>query len=494
METAVTPVDTVLVPLSRDGTHRARCQIQMMFNLLGDFPASGNWYICAKEFNKLMHLTNGNTSAAEGFSSITQELGDILGAGFAAGLELPPSQATEPMPPMEVLVSQPLEESFQLVALRKRRLQRGASKSDEMFREMHRIQRGTSFSSLQDAPQAEPQEVISILGQTRRLRDQVVSRVQGWSDHLIRVAIATLVVYITRITDMVLREHVMLIWIIEGETFMRAHKGTCYIYEAAGAFVPYRGIPPKGTFHRVKNFLLELEGIFRLLPLNVRRENQAIIAAMGQLLREHENEAALLNACKDASILHGGERRIQKGGKGDHADFHDLAQGSSAWTMYVAQGMSRVGLQIQRELLDEKIINYFIEWCETPSQKAPAVAYEDVCFVYRDAENTCMTRVGRSPANHIYIVIPHALCDPVLESVIAEVEKFYSQTFWCNVEAFRCNQAALDLAKRGENVDRCFFGISPGGGANLCTLPTSRRSTATTTHILTQVCGITMTS
>ena len=106
----------------------------MISSVLGDFPASGNWYMSAKEFNKLMHLTNGNTSSAEGFCSITQELGELLDAGFAAGLDLPPAQVTEPMPPLEALASQPQEESLQLAALRKRRLQKGASNSEEIFR------------------------------------------------------------------------------------------------------------------------------------------------------------------------------------------------------------------------------------------------------------------------------------------------------------------------------------------------------------------------
>jgi hypothetical protein len=45
---------------------------------------------------------------------------------------------------------------------------------------------------------------------------------------------------------------------------------------------------------------------------------------------------------------------------------------------------------------------------------------------------------------------------------IAE-ERFYAQTFWCNFEVFKCCQAAQALARRGENIDRCFIGISPGG-------------------------------
>ena len=33
-----------------------------------------------------------------------------------------------------------------------------------------------------------------------------------------------------------------------------------------GAFQVYRGVPPEATFHRVKQYLLRLEGIFRLMP------------------------------------------------------------------------------------------------------------------------------------------------------------------------------------------------------------------------------------
>ena len=43
------------------------------------------------------------------------------------------------------------------------------------------------------------------------------------------------------------------------------------------------------------------------------------------------------------------------------------------------------------------------------------------------------------------------------------LEKFYAQTFWYNVDVFRCCQAAIAIAKRGFNVDRFFIGISPGG-------------------------------
>jgi hypothetical protein len=46
---------------------------------------------------------------------------------------------------------------------------------------------------------------------------------------------------------MFMREHVLLLWIIEGETYMRAHNGIVYFYHDDGAFLSYRGCPPEAT-------------------------------------------------------------------------------------------------------------------------------------------------------------------------------------------------------------------------------------------------------
>ena len=59
--------------------------------------------------------------------------------------------------------------------------------------------------------------------------------------------------------------------------------------------------------------------------------------------------------------------------------------------------------------------------------------------------------------------MPHPLLDPVAEDAKARVHKFYMETFWTNLQVYKCCQAAAALAKRGENIDRCFIGVSPGG-------------------------------
>lgn len=48
-----------------------------------------------------------------------------------------------------------------------------------------------------------------------------------------------------RLVDMFLREHVLLLWIMEGETYLRVHQGIVYFYHDDGAFQPWKGCPPE---------------------------------------------------------------------------------------------------------------------------------------------------------------------------------------------------------------------------------------------------------
>jgi hypothetical protein len=48
----------------------------------------------------------------------------------------------------------------------------------------------------------------------------------------------------------------------------------------------------------------------------------------------------------------------------------------------------------------------------------------------------------------------------IIQCAQERLERFYEQTFWSNDDVFLCCCAALALAKRHENVDRCFIGRS----------------------------------
>ena len=108
-----------------------------------------------------------------------------------------------------------------------------------------------------------------------------------------------------------------------------------------------------------------------------------------------------------------------------------------------------------------------MQWCGTPMHREAGCAYEDVCVKYDQAPGVHVRLVPPRPEENIYVRIPHALkvgaTDPTLLAAKIRLEKFVRQTFWCNIDFYKCNMAAIALAKRGRNIDRCFIGESPGG-------------------------------
>ena len=77
---------------------------------------------------------------------------------------------------------------------------------------------------------------------------------------MVRLGTAALAAYRMQLVDMFIREHLLLEWVMEGERFLRVHRGIAYFYHDDGAFLPFKGVPPEATFGRVKKFLLQLEG------------------------------------------------------------------------------------------------------------------------------------------------------------------------------------------------------------------------------------------
>ena len=294
-----------------------------------------------------------------------------------------------------------------------------------------------------------------------------------WARPLRKLAVGALAMYRLRLSDMFMREQVFLLWIVEGNDFIRAHGGSCFMYHDDGAFQTYKGIPPESTFGRVKEYLLRLEGLFRVISKDTRRNDNCLLRAIENVRQTKTGLDDLFLAFEEAAIFNVGgrqrTRRFKGHGKGDRDDADDASDGPQPlesalihWNVLVAEALSKVGLHLQKALLEEKIISFIVEWCETPIRKRPGVAYADACILY-DHDKCPVRHVQRSPDNDIYLRIPHPLLDPVLESATNAYQVFISQTFWANLQVYRCMQAAIALVKRGENIDRCFIGISPGG-------------------------------
>ena len=358
------------------------------------------------------------------------------------------------LPPMSAM-EDPFREA------KKRRLFPGADKTCAAFDAIFKGATEACQASLAQMPQAAADQNCTVLQQTRAICHFVRSRYPMWQEDFVRVAAGALTVYRTRYTDLFVRDYVALIWIIEGQRYLRAHNGICYLYHSHGSFEAFAGVPPEATFVRVKRFLQQAEGLFRLMNTALPRNDQAVLDEIARLLADQNSERELLTLCEDTAILYGGAKPVSRSGGRQRQDDEDGNQPhpSAPWTLHIAYNISRLVTPLQRDLLDEKRLLYFVgHWCSTPSERQPGCAYADCCVVY-DRHPQRVTLIQPSPDLNIYMRVPHplynrCLSDPVLDVAKQRLQKFFRQTFWCNEVFFQACQAALALAKRGENIDR----------------------------------------
>ena len=301
--------------------------------------------------------------------------------------------------------------------------------------------------------------------------------------------------------DMSIREHALMLWIIEGSDFLRFHEGDCYMLHPCGAFQRYKGVPPDSS--RISSLLLELEGMFRRFPEDSPRDHERLLQVINQQWQEAgENEELLKTRCIKAAVSNVGESLVKQRG-GDDADMDGDVKN---WRVYAARVVLQLKVRLARELTEEKLLHYMVEWCETPKRTASACCFEHCCVEYCDEgvarqawllwklhafwkqrlafrmlkhlyrqtlenlkfegvfpRNWSPCEVARANIKDVYTFIPHKLKGVVQPDIVERLQKFYRQMFWCNLPIFKCCQAAQALAKRGYNVVRIFIGLSSGG-------------------------------
>jgi hypothetical protein len=288
---------------------------------------------------------------------------------------------------------------------------------------------------------------------------------------MVRLGAATVAVCGMRLSDrMFVGDSAYLLWMIEGNLTIRVHSGFCYIYNDDGAFLPYSGIPPEAILTRVSLFCTILEGVLKRLPATLKRNDADIIRAIAADRETFNSDKDYFVACRDEAMM--GTRKVfpdLDNRDGDADDGEEAGDGaanamSESWVSNVAKRIWRLCHSLRSEMMHERLVSLLVEWCETPRANSACVAYKDTCVEYLpDSSARILRHIQKSPANDCYLYIPHNLLDPVLEANCARLWQFYSRTFWANRDVFLCCQAALALAKRGINVDRCFIGESPGG-------------------------------
>ena len=88
--------------------------------------------------------------------------------------------------------------------------------------------------------------------------------------HVLSLDVAATFVFDKRLSDLGVRESVLLLYVVDGDIHMRCHSGTVHMY-TKGTLTPFTELASDYTMVRVKTSMLNLEGVFRLLPSNTTR-------------------------------------------------------------------------------------------------------------------------------------------------------------------------------------------------------------------------------
>lgn len=261
--------------------------------------------------------------------------------------------------------------------LRKRRLIPGAFTSHEDFANLFQ-----SLAIANDNFQAEPGEPIdnpdTILHVVQQRRRDIERQYPRFSKHMVRMATAAQAIFCLRTADMSLREHALMLWIIEGVDFLRFHEGDCFMLHPCGAFQRYKGVPPDTS--RISDFLLQLEGLFRRLPEDTPRDAVQLLQAIhSEWQRAGEDDEVFGRRCVKAAVSSVGENLLkQRGGE----DAPDVDSDLHNWRFHTARVVLRLKVRLARELTEEKLLHYMVEWCESIKRMAPACCFEDCCVEY----------------------------------------------------------------------------------------------------------------
>ena len=108
---------------------------------------------------------------------------------------------------------------------KQRRLMKGAAASASDFDALFNTCSSAAVDSIHSRDPDVGEKKATILERTKRLKGFVWTKHTEWCDHQVRLAAAALAIYRMRLVDMFIREHVLLVWIIEGGRLMRAHGG-----------------------------------------------------------------------------------------------------------------------------------------------------------------------------------------------------------------------------------------------------------------------------
>ena len=327
-----------------------------------------------------------------------------------------------------------------------------------------------ALTALDDVQPSKQNVGYSIKDTAARVIALATAGVPGCSYHFARMAAVCLVAAHLRLPDYTVREHVLIVWILEGGHRIRSHDGFCYLYHDDGAFQEYRhGVTPEATIGHLKDQLRTVEGVFRRFPRSLERDDDALLKEIAKVLETAGSEEAFTKSCHRECLEAGAAYGIRRRGSEVEAvipdEGMDQPKKDDNWCRATAGIVLRISQTLMREITRDEFLLYVIHWCDRPWQSRMGVAYSDKAVLYNftPVATELVTLIDSNPDTGLYVRVPHPLLDPVLSVNLQKLRTYYMRSFWTNVAVFKCLCAAQALAKRGLNVDRLFIGLSPGG-------------------------------
>ena len=142
-----------------------------------------------------------------------------------------------------------------------------------------------SMQRVSNTAQRVPPPRDGVVAEAERVSMHTRKKHTTWSDDLVRLATAAVVVCTLRASDVSPVELVALVWLCLGGVRLRAHKGYLRFFDNEQCvWRPYSGLLPEGIFAYMRSFLNTLEGMLRSFSGKVKREEDAVVGGISSRL------------------------------------------------------------------------------------------------------------------------------------------------------------------------------------------------------------------
>ena len=104
-----------------------------------------------------------------------------------------------------------------------------------------------------------------------------------------------------------------------------------------------------------------------------------------------------------------GKGVVQHGDADSGNEMQDIpleADADAPWTIMVAAIVARWTVRLSKSLLGDRLLKYYVEWCDTERVRRPGVAFTDTCIAFDD-DSQGAHHIHKRPKNNIYLFVQH---------------------------------------------------------------------------------------